>query len=488
VPLDLNAAQYAEVWLSGEKFRADMRHRNNYFIGKHRILERHEIYADSSAKTNRVVNWARYIVNRYVGLLTKTPIQVTAADEQQKDSQAAAAYEEVSTANNLPRVDARLLSKAFVAGYGVEHHGWDADTKMQRIDAGDPLEWGFLEDEMGDVVAAVRNVTVPAGTYCDGELLADPVEVMAAYDDKTIRVFERAKRASTEWSETETRDHFFSRVPVIRWAVNAEMASLITDPIIGLCDEYNEIFSSAGDDVRREVDALLKVTNCDPKWIIEHAKEIRENRTLPLGPDSDAGYIQRQSDIAPATAQLMRTRHGIHMMGEVPDVDEIAGATGATSGIALQLKFLPAVQHAQGMVPYIQANIRERIELINSRLELQQGKALIEDVNVIVQVALPVNRIEEWENIKALDGVVSHRKQLELLSDVDNPEQELKRMDQEASEIRTPEDAAAIMDARVETSAAATQADFEVLVTGLSQAIVDKLLAEQATLIGAGNG
>lgn len=480
MPLTLTAKEYDDLWMADAPKRKDMEHRQNYLKGKHAILNREEMYADGTLKKNRVANWVRYIVNRYVGLLTTTPYQVTSADEESENA-GPKAYTEIARAQDLVRIDATHLEQSFVKGYSVEVHGWKEATKAQTITAHDPLEWTFAVDDLERVVCAIRKIKIPAKTIRDGKPIADPVDVLTVYDDTAIYAFEKTDKANSEWVEVRPPTaHFFGRVPVIRMAVNDKMETMVSDALIGLCDEYNEIFSTAGDDVRREVDSLLMMIGFDPDWILKNIQKIRQERVLPGAEGVDAKYLTRASDIVPKKDHLANTRDVIHMTGEVPDVALIVGATGDTSGIALQLKFMPMMQNATGMIPYIQSGVRERIELINARFA-KTSKPPIENVNVIVQISLPVNRIEEWSNIKSLDGVVSHRKQLELLSDVGDPEQELRRMEREAdtnaATIRTPEEAAAVMDARVEKSAVAAEGDFETLVAMLSTALVDYMTA-----------
>ena len=65
--------------------------------------------------------------------------------------------------------------------------------------------------------------------------------------------------------------------------------------------------------------------------------------------------------------------------------------------------------------------------IINSLSETRDT-VKVENYELTIQFTLPVNRVEEWQNIGALTGVVSHRTQLELLTDVHDPEQELERL------------------------------------------------------------
>jgi hypothetical protein len=85
--------------------------------------------------------------------------------------------------------------------------------------------------------------------------------------------------------------------------------------------------------------------------------------------------------------------------------------------------------NAKSMIAYLRAGVRKRIDLINTVKRATGGA--IEDVQVNITFDLPVNRVEQWQNIGSVTGVVSHTKQLEMLDDVHDPDQELKRLDAE---------------------------------------------------------
>ena len=108
-------------------------------------------------------------------------------------------------------------------------------------------------------------------------------------------------------------------------------------------------------------------------------------------------YARNAVNTTPTVEQLTRCREAIHLAGEVPDVTGITGATGETSGIALQLKFLPMLQAANAMTHLLKACIRERIELLTRRAEQVQGEEVsAAGVNIKISLTLPTNRIEEY--------------------------------------------------------------------------------------------
>ena len=180
------------------------------------------------------------------------------------------------------------------------------------------------------------------------------------------------------------------------------------------------------------------------------------------------------------------------MMGAVPDIEEIAGATGSTSGIALKLKFLAMQEVASSIINYLKTSLRDRIDLINILDSMNDGTPQIEDVTVNVQFDLPVNRLEEWKAIKELTGIVSLKTMLELLSNIDEPDREIKRLDDQALKEATfdltiasmmeatkldndPEQQAARQEAVVQRAVEERQQDLNQVSEAVGFALVDDL-------------
>ena len=223
---------------------------------------------------------------------------------------------------------------------------------------------------------------------------------------------------------------------------------------------------------------MLAIKGFDAKHIRENSATIREDKILPLPADGDASYIKKGSDEIRVSSRLERTRENIFMGLIVPDIEQIVGSVGTTSGIALKLKFKPMADKASFMIANIRPGIRERVDLMNTRLA-PTGKGKIENYQVNIDFTLPVNRIEEWNAIDKVTGIVSHAKQLEMLSDVEDPDQEQKRLDAEAENARfidrgagTPDEVVANNDAEIQALAVGVQPQLSTIIDAVSDAAV----------------
>jgi len=422
-----------------------MAHRQAYYDGRHAITERRETYADGKPKSNRVTNWIAYGCDAYVGALTGTPYQVSDAERANRDplpgdapsqNEGPDLYSEIAERNNLDAQDQENLLTAMVKGYGIELHAfYDGEIVITNDD---PQNWAFIKNDTGENVVGIKRITLKKGTLFNGEILGRDIEWMSVYDDSTITDYTCPAGGGGmggAWvAMGEGRKHFYGRLPIVVWSVNDSQESIIADDVIGQHDEYNDIDSASGDDIRAGVDNVLVLNGVSQDFIAKHERTIREKRIIPLEDknEQDAKYLERNINSDPVEKRLMRTREAIHTMLRVPDVMHIVGATGATSGIALKLKFTPLIQRAQSMIHYLKKHVKERIELINAMLGPSSQKQ-IADYVVNINISLPMNTIDQWAAIGALKGIVSHKTMLEFLEGVDDPERELARIQAESA-------------------------------------------------------
>ena len=117
---------------------------------------------------------------------------------------------------------------------------------------------------------------------------------------------------------------------------------------------------------------------------------------------------------------LRTLRANLHTESAAPDLDEIVGTSGATSGIALCLKFQAMIEVAGEFAKYIQASLRERITLLN-RIWRLQGRPVLSDYDVTVPLNPPANETEIWQNIGALEPLLSRLDRLRLIPSVADP-------------------------------------------------------------------
>lgn len=424
--MEITTKQLDEIWAAQAGQRKTHARRRRYYKGDHDICVRTAQHADGKHKANVPTGFAQYIVDMYVGAMTANPYQLSRLDEAGPDT--ADQYADIARDANLDSVDVENLRNALICGYGLELHEF-VDSEFHVLPEM-PEKWALVRDENDEIVVAFTRFVLPAFSVFRGEMLTAPYEVMYTYDARTKAGYRRQLPPSGvgtagDWAEFERREHFYGQVPVVEWRTADARESMLTPALLRQIDEYDDIDSLSGDDIRNVSDALLKIKGISGQWIKDNEDAILRMRVLPLPDDAEAEYLAKPTDTERVTTRLARCREAIHTMGGVPDIQQVTGATGSTSGIALKLKFMPMEQRAGAMFKSLQKSLRKRIDVLNS-ISVKATETKIENYQITMQFNMPVNRIEEWDSIANLDGIVSHRTQLELLSDIDDPDGELE--------------------------------------------------------------
>lgn len=449
----LTTKELDAIWESQEQQRKKQKRLRKYYKGEHDICHREAKHADGKHKANVPTGFAQYIVDMFVGAMTANPYQLSRHDVSGPDT--ADFYVDIARDTHLDSVDVENLRNALVCGYGLELHEF-VDSKLNVMPER-PEKWALIRDENDEIVVASTRFVLPAYSMFHGEMISAATEIMYTYDATTKQGHRRLynDKIKGEWEQFESRKHFYGQVPVIEWRATDDRESMLSDALLRQIDEYDDIDSLSGDDIRNVSDALLKIKGISGPWLKENEDVILRMRLLPLPDDADAEYLAKSTDTQRVADRLARCREAIHTMGCVPDIQQVTGATGSTSGIALKLKFMPMQQRAEAMFKQLQKSLRKRIDVLNS-ITSKATKTKIENYQITMQFNMPVNRIEEWANIGALTDIVTHRTQLELLSDIDDPDSELKGLEDEQinkAEVQgvnqSPEAAAAAQDVQV---------------------------------------
>lgn len=426
---------YSYVWDSAENdaIRDYVQRRLDYWNGEHDILGEDSTYANGQTKSTYVMNWVKEIVTRHNGCMTQFQVEIPSPEGgDQVDS---TAYDKIREQQRLDKIDSLLVRDALLCGYGVEFQGFDAATKEITISRYSPSEWAFLWDSEDELQAAVRCVQLEANTVHNGEVLENDTEALWVYTQDEIGEWIRDANTTGEFKGTISENPL-GRIPVVVWLADEEMAGIISDELIAMNDAFNSQFSIEGDDINNTVDAIVKMWGVDSAWVTANESTILEKRMLPFDhpkSEQDAEFLSRKLDIGPHSKHLDVIRENIHIMGNIPDTSKITGATGSTSGVALRLAFTPMEQAFQSYSPFLVEAVHDRIALLNARLEKLQAET-IPNPKVIVQFRMPANRVEEWQYIGMLKGIVSQKTMLSLLTDIEDPAKELQNVVNEMGE------------------------------------------------------
>jgi len=393
------------------------------YDGEHAILTAGEERSDGSEKTSIVMNLMAYAVDMYVGALTATPFKITSEDELSEE------YKKVARANDLEIIDIEHLRCSLAQGASVEVHSFDKDMEDDKkigVQQFSPIGWSFLYDSGGTLVAAIHKTVMEKNTWHEDGVTDRNRIFLTVYTSDTIYEYEQDEKHKDQWVQIEGSpiQHEYGQVPVFLYSVTQTNSSLITNAIVTQNDAYNQTRTDSHDNVRYDADAILAVAGYkgNQKQIAQQKKD----RYMTLDKDGKAWFIEKTSDHNKGLSDLELSRRNLLEMARIPDIFQIVGTTGATSGIALKLAFMPMEQAANSMINFIRAMIRKRIDLVR-KVRRVQNKTLGEEYEVGIEFHMPINTIERWQNIGNLSELLSRIDQLKLIPEIDDPEQAYER-------------------------------------------------------------
>lgn len=376
-------------------------------------------------------NFPRYIVDTYCGFSRGIPVSVSVAvnnSETEGSDDLAEFVREIIDYNDLD----------------------DVNTELHRLKCifGESYQLAYV-DEMGEV-ATVSVSPIDSFPVYDNSIkprLRYFVRTYTDEDNKThgtisdetyVYYFDIVD--SGEIVFTDSRPHGFGSVPVIVYTMNSDRIGLV-EVILSLADKYDKTLSEKMNDVDSFADAILSILGATLSR--DQVADLRDRRIIniggPDGSNSSVQFLARPSGDATQENFLERVERLIFTVSMVCNVADDNFAT--SSGIALKMKMQPMANLAAGDWRRDQASMKAFWRLVCANpvtsLNADDWKLLKfqNDLNY------PDNSTDAADLAKKLDGVISHRTQLEILpaSIVADVDEELKRIEEE-TETETKEE------------------------------------------------
>ncbi len=365
-----------------------------------------------------VVNYAKYIVDTFNGYFMGIPVKTTS------DSDVANDYiQELEKANDIDDNNADLSKKCSIYGHAFELVFTDEEGKVGVTNI-DPKECFLIFDN------SIRERTLYGVRY---RINKDNETEGTISDSETIRYF-RVTGNDVLWEDEV--EHFFGGVPIVEYVENEERIGAF-EGVETLINAYNQAISEKANDVSYFADAYMKILGAelDEKTI----EQIRDNRIINLPqmyeneivvefmekPDAD----QTQENILNRLEQLI---FHISMVANITDE-----SFGTASGIAMRYKLQSMSNLAMTKERKFEKGFNQRFRLVANLPQQGITNADLKGINYTFSRNIPSNLKEEAEIARALQGIVSDEKVLELLSVVKDAKAEMERIEEETA--RLPE-------------------------------------------------
>lgn len=384
----------------------------------HDIL--HETAKPAYKPDNRiVVNFPKFMVDTMDGFFIGNPIKVVAEDAAVADR-----VEYLNRYNSQDDNDAELAKVCSIFGSGFEMYYTDEQAE-QCITYLSPVEAFMIYDE-----SIVERPLFFVRRYTDRE----NHEYGSISDKYGVRNFKVT--GGLHWLD-DWQPHHFEDVPATEYLENEERQGIF-EPVLSMVNAYNKAISEKANDVDYFADAYLKILGV--MLDSDDVKQIRDNRIINFeGEDASKLVVEFMNKPNNDTAQenlLDRLERLIFAIGQTANTSD--ENFGTQSGIAMLYKIWSTSNKGKTKQRKFEKGMDRRFRLLFGHPASKVPADSWMQLQYQFTPNIPRNLLEEAQIAAAMEGIVSKKTQLKVLSIVDDVQTELEAMEEE--------NAAAMMD------------------------------------------
>ena len=395
----------------------------DYFYGKHKILER--TFDDKSKPNNKVMcNIPKYIVQVRTGFFSSSPLTLESENpEYLKDIRKVLEYNDFKQTFNQLDTYCSIYGHSFLVMY-MNEEGRIAFT------AQNPTDWIYVRDN-----SLEQKPKFAIRYYA----WWDDVENMQMYDielytDKEIINYEGSP---VDLKEVGRRPHYFNGLPVIEFMEN-ESRQGSYENVISLIDTYELMLSDTANTINYFSDCYLVLTGMQETQAEDIAR-MKNDRVLLVPEGCEASFLTKNVSENYNENMLKRLQEQIFVVACTPLLSDSSFSSNS-SGVAIQFKLFSMEKSVQLKENIFRAGFTRMFNLIKDMINLYERKSYTEDDTIIQTFtrSLPMDLSALADSISKLNGVVSRRtlmSQLEFVSDATLEENQLRSEQEEAMEM-----------------------------------------------------
>jgi len=233
---------------------------------------------------------------------------------------------------------------------------------------------------------------------------------------------------------TETPvQHHFDDITIVEYKNNKHNIGDFEQQI-SLIDAYNTLMSDRINDKEQFIDALLIIYGAllgdDEEESRAAHNSLVEEGLLELPADAKADYLVKTLDEASVETLRKAIKEDIYTFSHVPNFTD-ENFAGNNSGVALELKLLGLEMLTKIKERHYKNGLKRRIQLFCSYLGLKQ--ILVDAKSIVPEFSrsLPKNLLEISQMVGNLKGTVSQRTLLAQIPFVEDPDDEIKKVNDE---------------------------------------------------------
>lgn len=390
------------------------RENENLYLSDHKIL--HNRAKDAWKPDNRlVINYAKYIVDTFNGYFIGIPATVSHDDQVISDY-----VNDFRKYNDMEDSESELSKLVDIFGHAFWYVYQDEDANT-RVTYNSPMNMLIVHDNSVAerpkfAVRYMIDEETGAGT---GEVVTDAETIYFTLDNAGDVHF------------GERTEHIYSHLPIIEVIENEERRGIF-ESVKTLLNALNKAVSEKANDVDYFADAYLKIIGMELDD--EVSSSIRDNRVFNLwgesGSQLDVDFLQKPNADQTQENLIVLLRDAIFNISMVANLSD--KDFGNSSGTALAYKLQAMDNLAKSKDRKMQSGFNRLYEVVLSVPTTQVPADAWSELDYKFTRNVPKNMLEEVQIASLLNGQVSDETKLSVLSIVQDPKEELERMEEES--------------------------------------------------------
>ena len=390
----------------------------NYVESEDMYLSQHEVLKmtkkDSWKPDNRLVfNYAKYIVDTFTGYQIGVPVKIKHEDKNVSDFVA-----DFRKINDMEDSEFELAKISSIFGHAFVYQD---EYKQTRATYNSPINMFIVHDNSIEErpLFAVRYTFNENSQKGIGQVITNDEVIDATFSTGgSVRFGERTQ-------------HIYSSIPVVELIENEERQSIF-ESVKTLINALNKAASEKANDVDYFADAYLKVLGVELQD--EDASQIRENRIFNLwkngdGPLPEVNFLEKPSSDTTQENLISLLKESIFAISMVANMSE--AEFGNSSGTALAFKLQAMDNLARMKDRKLQSAFNRLYQIVFSVPLTTVDEDAWSGLTYTFTRNVPRNILEEAQIVGQLSGQVSEETKLSVLSIIDDPKEEIERMEKE---------------------------------------------------------
>ena len=388
----------------------------NMYMSQHKILRQKR--KEPWKPDNRlVINYAKYIVDTFSGYQIGVPIKVTHDNEEVTEF-----INDFRKLNDMEDTEFELAKMSDIFGHAFLYVYQD-ELGNTRTTYNSPINMFIVHDNTIEEkpLFAVRYAFNKGEVTGYGQVITD----------KEVIDISVEKGGSVSFDERDS--HIYGKLPVIELIENEERQGVF-DSVKTLINALNKAASEKANDVDYFADAYMKIVGVELKDGM--AEQIKESRIFNLwknnssdGTTPDVAFLEKPSSDTTQENLIALLKESIFAVSMVANLSE--EDFGNASGTALAFKLRAMDNLAKMKDRKMQSAFNRLYEIVFNVPMATVPSDGWTGIKYQFTRNVPRNILEEAQIVSQLSGQVSDETKLSVLSIVDNPQDELKKMEKE---------------------------------------------------------